>query len=124
MTVNPTIRGFGIVILIAAVITALRLEDVLGALFLVVRIAFLAALAYFFYVLWRQRRHEIATWPARAQLVFYGAAVLAIVDIALAFVPGLDYPDGGGEAVVFFVVLAACAFSLWRVWRDQHTYGS
>jgi hypothetical protein len=123
MTVNPTLRGFGIVILIAAVITALRLEDVLGGLFLVVRIAFLAAIAYFFYVLWRQRRHEIATWPVRAQLVFYAAAVLAIVNIALAFVPGLDYPDGGLEAVVFFVVLAACVFSLWRVWRDQHTYG-
>jgi hypothetical protein len=123
MTVNPTIRGFGILILIAGIITALRLEDVLGGLFLVARIAFLAALAYFLFVLWRRQRHEIATWPLRAQLVLYAAAVLALANLALAFVPVLDYPGNGLEAVVFFAVLAACGFAIWRVWRDQHTYG-
>lgn len=123
MTINPTIRGFGIVILVAALITALRLENVLGGLFLVARIAFVAALAYFFYMLWRQRRHEIATWPARAQVVFYGGAVLALANLILAFVPVLDYPSNGLEALSFFIVLAACGFAMWRVWRDQHTYG-
>jgi hypothetical protein len=27
------------------------------------------------------------------------------------------------EALVFFFVLAASGFSMWRVWRDEHTYG-
>lgn len=123
MTINPTLRGFAIIVLVAAIITALRLEDVLGALFLVARIAFLVAIALFMFTLWRQRREEIGTWSLRAQVVLYGAALLALVDIALAFVPGLDYPSTGLEALIFFVVLAACAFSIWRVWKDEHTYG-
>jgi hypothetical protein len=123
MTINPTIRGFAIILVIAGVITALRLEDTVAALFLVVRIAFIAAIAYFLFMLWRRRREEISTWSVRAQAVFYAAAVLALVNLALAFVPGLDYPATGLEALVFFAVLAACAFAMWRVWRDEHTYG-
>jgi hypothetical protein len=123
MTINPTLRGFAILVLVAGVITALRLENVLDALFLVARIAFIVAIAFFLYTLWRQRRHEIATWPGRAQLVLYSAAILALVNIALAFVPVLDYPSTGLEAVSFFAVLAACGFAMWRVWRDEHTYG-
>ncbi len=123
MTINPTLRGLAIIVLIAAVITALRLEDVLGALFLVARIAFIVAIALFLFALWRQRREEIATWSRRAQLVLYGAAALALVNVALAFVPVLDYPSTGLEAVVFFAILGACGFSMWRVWRDEHTYG-
>lgn len=121
MTINPTIRGLAIVVLIAGFITALGLEDVLGALFLVVRIAFIVAIALFLFTLWRRHRHEIATWPGRAQIVLYCAAVLALANVILAFV--LDYPATGLEALVFFLVLAACGFSMWRVWRDQHTYG-
>jgi len=123
MTVNPTIRGFAIIIVIAGVITALRLEDTLAALFLVVRIAFIVAIAYFLFLLWRRRREEISTWSVRARLVFYAAAILALVNLALAFVPGLDYPASGPEALVFFAVLVACAFAMWRIWRDEHTYG-
>ena len=121
MTVNPTLRGFAILVLIAGVITALGLEDALGSLFFVIRIAFIVAIAIFLFTLWRSRREEIATWSGRSQLVFYGAAVLALVNLGLAFV--FSYPETGLEAVVFFVVLVACFFSMWRVWRDEHTYG-
>lgn len=123
MRINPTVRGLAIVVLIAGVITALRLENALEALFLVARIAFLVAIATFLFVLWRQRRSEIATWSIRAQVVLYAAAVLALVNLALAFVPALDYPATGLEALVFFAVLAACGFAIWRIWRDEHTYG-
>jgi hypothetical protein len=123
MTINPTLRGLAIVVLIAGIITALRLEDTVAALFLVARIAFIVAIAFFLYTLWRRRRGEISTWPLRAQVVLYAAAILALVNLALAFVPALDYPASGLEALVFFAVLAACGFAMWRVWRDQHTYG-
>jgi hypothetical protein len=119
--ISDTVRGFAIVVLIAGVITALRLEDALAALFLVVQIAFIAAIAYFLFLLWRRRREEISTWSTRSRTVFYGAALLALVNIGVAFV--LDYPSGGSEAVGFFGVIAACAFAMWRVWRDEHTYG-
>jgi hypothetical protein len=120
---HPTVRGLAIVVLIAGVITALQLENVLAGLFFVVQIAFIVAIAWFLYRLWRERREEISTWSLRARLVFYGAAVLALVNVGVAFAPPLDYPSGGLEALGFFAVLAACAFSMWRVWRDQHTYG-
>lgn len=123
MTVNPAIRGFAIILVIAGIITALRLEDTVAALFLVVRIAFIVAIAYFLFVLWRRRREEISTWSVRAQTVFYAAAVLALANLALAFVPALDYPATGLEALVFFAVLVACGFAMWRIWRDEHTYG-
>lgn len=119
---NPTVRGLAIVVLIAGVVTALRLENTIAALFVVVRIAFVLAIAYTLYILWRSRREEISTWSLRARVVFYGAALLALVNVALAFAP-LDYPSGGLEALVFFAVLGACAFAMWRVWRDQHTFG-
>ena len=119
--VNPTVRGLVIVLLIAGVITALQLDDMLAALFLVVQIAFLVAIAYFLFTLWRRNRSEISTWSARSQAVLYGAVALAIGNVVVAFVS--SYPDTGLEALAFFAVLAACGFSIWRVWRDAHTYG-
>ena len=121
MRIGDTVRGFAIVVLLAAVVTALRLENVLASLFLVVRIAFVAAIAYFLFRLWRQRREEISMWSLRARVVFYAAALLALANIGLAF--ALDYPASGLEALGFFAVLAACVFAMWLVWRDEHTYG-
>ncbi len=118
MRVNPTVRGLAIVVLVAALVTALQLEDVLEALFLVLRIVFVAVIAYVLYRFWRERREEIGTWSARARLVFYAAAALALGNVVVAF--ALDYPSGGLEALVFFAVLAASAFAMWRVWRDEH----
>jgi hypothetical protein len=121
--ISPTIRGFAIILLIAGVITALQLEDALSAVFLVVRIAFVLAIAYFLFRLWQQRREEIATWRLRSRAVLYGAVLLALVNIAAAFAP-TGYPSGGLESLGFFVVLGACAFAAWRIWHDEHTYGS
>jgi O-antigen/teichoic acid export membrane protein len=121
MTLNPTLRNLGLVVLAAAVVTALGLDDVLASLVIVVQIAFVVAIAYVLFTLWRQRREEIGTWPLRARSVFYGAVVLAIANVGLAF--AFAYPSTGLEAVVFFVVLVACVFAMWRVWRDEHTYG-
>lgn len=121
MRINPTVRGFAIILAVAAIITAFSLEPGLELLFLIVRIAFVVAIAFFLYRLWRSRREEIGTWPRRSRVVFYGAAALALADIGAAFTPG--FPTTALEALVFFVVLGACAFAMFRVWRDEHTYG-
>jgi uncharacterized membrane protein YhhN len=116
--INPLVRGLLIVAAISAVVVVLKLQATLTALFLIARIAFLLAIAFFVYLLWRERREEISMWPSRARAVFYGAAVLIILDIAaLSF---LD--ESGPDAVAFVLVLAICAFAMWRTWRDQHTY--
>jgi hypothetical protein len=121
MSVNPTVRGFLIILAVAAGITALQLQIALDATLIVLRVLFLVAIVFLLYTLWRNNRTEIETWSRRARVVFYGAAVVAVVDVGAAFVT--DFPTGGLEALVFFLVLAACAFAMIRVWRDQHSYG-
>ncbi len=120
---NGTLRGFIIVVAIAAGLTAAGQAGAigLGLVFLVLQIAFVVVIALFLYRLWRRNREEIATWPGRVRAVFYGGAGLAFANIVLSLVT--VYPAGGLESLVFFFVLAACGFSMWRVWRDQHTYG-
>ena len=53
--INPTLRGFLIIAAIAAVVVALQLQSTLTALFVLARIAFLLAIAFFVYLVWRER---------------------------------------------------------------------
>jgi fucose 4-O-acetylase-like acetyltransferase len=117
---NPTLRGFVIIALIAVVIVVLQLETTLTALFLLAQIAFFLAIAYFVYLLWRDRREEISMWSARARVVFYGAAVLMVVNVASRFFVSVG---GGWNLLVFLGVFVLAGFAMWRVWRDEHTYG-
>jgi small-conductance mechanosensitive channel len=115
---NPTLRGFLIILVIAGIVVVLQLESTLIALSLLARIAFLLAIAFFVYLIWRERREEIGQWPLRARVVFYGAALLAVADLAVNWYGGAH----GLQVLVFIGVLAACGFAMWRVWRDQHHY--
>jgi hypothetical protein len=119
---NPTLRGFAIILLVAAAVTVLQLQTTLISLLLLVRIAFFLAIAFFLFLLWRDRRDEIAMWGRRSRAVFYGAVALAITNIGAAILLA-SYPVGGLEVLVFIAVLVACGYALWRVWRDEHTYG-
>jgi len=117
---NPFVRGLAIVALVALVIVVLQLQTTLTALFLIARIAFFIAMAVFVYLLWRERRSEIGEWSTRARSTFYGAALLLVVDIGW-FVLGGGH--SGLDALAFFLALGAGGFAMWRVWRDEHTYG-
>jgi len=119
--INPTVRGFAIILLIAVVIWLLQLQTALVSLLLIARIAFFLAIAFFLFLVWRERRSDIAMWRRSSQVVFYGAVALAVADIgAMILTP---YPSGSLEVLVFLLVLAACGYSLWTVWRREHTYG-
>jgi len=118
MSANRTLRGFAILVLITIAVVALRLEATLNALYVIARIAFLLAIAFFLFLLWKEHRSDIDVWPGRARAVFYGAAALIVADIAaISFVN-----ESGLDAVAFILVLAAGGFAMWRTWRDQHTY--
>jgi hypothetical protein len=119
--INPTLRGFAILVVIAAVITAFQLQVGLETILVFLQVLFLLAIAYVLFMLWRTRRDEISQWPGRSRVVFYGGAGLALANIGVAFTPW--YPDGGLESVVFLLVLAAGVYAMFRVWREQHTYG-
>ena len=118
MSTNRTLRGFAILVLVSIGIVVLRRQTTLAALYVIARIAFLLAIAFFLYLLWREHRSEIGTWPARARAVFYGAAALIVADVAaISFIR-----ETGLDAVAFVLVLAAGGFAMWRTWRDQHSY--
>ena len=93
-------------------------EDVLVQASVLLQILFVVAVGLLVYRVWRERRGEIETWPGRAQAVFYGAPALILADIAAYW---FTRPKGL-DALAFFLVLGICAFSMFRVWRDQHSY--
>jgi hypothetical protein len=115
---NPTLRGFLIIALIALVVVVLSLQSVLATVGGLLSIAFFLAIAFFLFLLWRERRGDIEVWSDRSRKVFYAAIVLAVVDVG-AFI-GLR--PSGRDALAFFLVIAACGYAIFRVWRDEHTY--
>ena len=119
--INPTLRGFAIIVLIAVVITVLNLQNAVNSLLLIAQIAFFLAIAFFLFLLWRERREEISAWGRRSQVVFYGAVALAVANIGVSILTA--YPNGGLELLGYVAVLVACGYSVWRIWRQEHTYG-
>jgi hypothetical protein len=116
--INPTVRGLLILAAIAGIVVVLQLEQTLTALYLIADIAFLLAVAYFIYLMWREQREGISMWSQRARTVFYGSAVVAVADVGAYW-----YGSAHGYQILAFVgVLVLCGFAMWRTWRDQHTY--
>jgi cytochrome c oxidase assembly factor CtaG len=115
---NPTLRGFLIILAIVALIVVLQIEATLTALLILARVAFILAIAFFIFLMWRERREEISQWPMRARVVFYGGAVLAVADLGAEWYGGAR----GGQLIAFLAVLVLVGLAMWRTWRDQHTY--
>jgi small-conductance mechanosensitive channel len=115
---NPTLRGFLIIAAVAGIVVVLQLEATVVALLILARVAFILAIAFFIFLMWRERREEISMWTVRARVVFYGAALLAVTDLAVNWYGGAH----GFGVLAFVAVLALCGFAMWRTWRDQHLY--
>jgi hypothetical protein len=91
-----------LIALVALGIVLLSLEESVATAGALVRVAFLLAIAYFLFLVWRERRGDIE----------------AVLDIAA--LTGLG--PNGPESVVFVLVLVACVYAVVRVWRREHTY--
>ena len=117
--VPPLARGFGIVALIAVVVVVLSLEPVVATVGGLLQIAFFLAVAFFLFLLWRERRGDLEAWSEWNRRLFYAAIVLAVVDIGMAI--GLGLPSGP-DALAFFLVLGACVFVVVRIWRIEHRH--
>ena len=118
---NATVRGFLIILAIVAVVFVLNLEGTLISLSLILQIVFFLAIAVVLYMFWRDRmRHEIDTWSERSSRVFYGSALLIIVDFAAYFWPGRH--TVGLDAFAFIAVLILAGYAMWRVWHSERSY--
>jgi small-conductance mechanosensitive channel len=122
---NPLVRGLALVALIALVVVVLNLGNTVAALFLIAKIAFPLAIAYFLFMIWRERRSDIETWTDRERRVFYAAVAVGVVAaLAYTYASLLGVALAGFTALALVVTLALCGWSAYRAWRDAHTYGS
>ncbi len=117
-TMNPTLRGFLIIVLIVVVVMVLNLYGTLAALGILLRIAFFLAIAFFIFLMWRERRGEIGGWDTREQVVFYGSAMLIVAAVGSYF----WHVFGGYDALGFVGVIECAGYAMFRVWHDRHTY--
>ena len=117
-SINPFVRGLLILALIAGLVVVFQLEQTLSALYILARVAFVLAITYFIFLMWRERREGISLWSQRARWVFYGAAIVAVADVGVYWYGGAV----GYEILAFVAVLALCGIAMWRTWRDQHTF--
>jgi len=117
--VPPLARGLGIVALIALVVVVLSLEPVLETVGGLLRIAFFLAVAFFLFLVWRERRGDLEAWSEWNRRFFYAAIGLAVVAIGMAL--GYGLPESR-DALALVLVLAACAYVVVRVWRAEHRY--
>jgi hypothetical protein len=118
MRLNGTVRGLLIIAAVAGVIVALQLWTTLAVLVLLARLAFFGAMAFFVFLMWREQREGISMWPQRAQVVFYGAAIVAAADVGAYWYGGAR----GMEVIAFVAILALCGLAMFRTWREQHRY--
>ena len=102
----------------------LQLYQTLIALGLILQIAFFIALAVVIYLVWRDRmRHEIETWSTRSRRVIDGSAPRSSWPTSRSRSGQTACRSCGYPAIAFLLVLVICGFSMWRVWRDERTYG-
>jgi hypothetical protein len=120
---NPTVRGLLVVVAVALVVVVFRLYTTLAVVSGLLRIAFFLAIAFFVYLLWRDQRSNIELWSDRARRVFYAAALLIVIDLGAFFSPFRTITLSGFPAFAFIAVLVICGYSMWRIWRTEHTYG-
>jgi hypothetical protein len=116
--IPPLARGLGLIAIVAAVVIVLSLEPVIATVGGLVRIAFFLAIAFFLFLLWRERRGDFEAWSDRNRRLFYAAIVLAVVDVGMLIGLGAS----GRDALAFFVVLGACAWVVLRTWRLERDY--
>jgi small-conductance mechanosensitive channel len=115
---NGTLRGLLIIAAVALVVVVLQLWMTLFALVILARLAFILAIAFVVFLMWREQREGISMWPQRAQVVFYGSAIVAVADVGAYW-----YRSARGmEVVAFLATLALCALAMFRTWREQHRY--
>jgi hypothetical protein len=119
---NPTIRGFLIIgAIVAAIVTLQPVALTFTAVWALAQILFLIAIGYLIYRWWREHRDEIDLWSGRAKWTFYGAAAVIFAELIVAYTP-IGVTLARLTLLAWLLGLVICAYSMWRIWSDEHTY--
>jgi hypothetical protein len=118
---NTLVRNLGIVALVAAGLTALGEagSEITSLLFLILRIAFLVALAGLAISIWRQNRGTFGLMPARSKAMLYGGVIGIVLLVVTADLWAGRSPLA---ALVFFVALGGCGYLCYRGWQESRRY--
>ena len=118
---NTLVRNLGIVALVAAGLTALGQagSQITSLLFLILRIAFLIALAGLAISIWRQNRGTFGLMPARSKAMLYGGVIGIVLLVVTADLWAGRSPLA---ALVFFAALGGCGYLCYRGWQESRRY--
>jgi heme O synthase-like polyprenyltransferase len=114
--IPPFARGMALIAIVAIIVIVFSLEPVLATVGGLLQIAFFLAVAFFLFLVWRERRGDLEAWSEWNRRVFYAAIALLVLDIGMFI--GLG--PSGRDALAFFLVLGACVWTLVHVWRLEH----
>jgi purine-cytosine permease-like protein len=117
--IPPLLRGLALIAVVAVIVLVLNLETTLSTAQALVSIAFFLAIAYFLFLVWRERRGDLEAWNDWNRKLFYAAIVLAVIVVGLAI--GFGLPESR-DALALILSLAACVYVVYRVWRLEHRY--
>jgi hypothetical protein len=115
---NRFVRGLALVALVSLAIVALSLEEALQTAGALLGIAFFLAVAFFLFLLWRERRSDLEAWSDLSRRTFYAAILLAVGAVGAL----IGLAPQGADVIAFVAVLACCVWALVRVWRREHRY--
>ena len=111
----------GVVMLVALVLVVLPGGgNALDVVLTLLSIAFLAAIAFLGYRLFRQYHFDIETLEPPVRLVLYGSTGLVVI----TFVGTSRLFEAGGLGVLlWFALLALCSYGLYWTWMRYRSYG-
>lgn len=114
-----TIRNVAIIAALALVVTVVPGGDAAAETILVaLSMAFLVAIAFFCFRLYREREMTLATMPDSRRAILFGA----VGAIALLVVGFEEFDSRGGGVLVWIGLMAGAVAAIFLVWRDATTY--
>jgi len=113
-------RNFGLIALLALVLSFPGGDSVLNVLGTALSIAFFTVIAFFGYRLFKEHRFTIDSLSERQRLVLYVSVALAFFTFAAA---QRLFNSGGLGVLLWLAMLGACSYGVYWVYTQARDYG-